>query len=317
LRDRRFQILSLDGGGIRGLFAAAVLAAVEEDVQTSVTEHFDLIAGTSTGGIVAIALGLGLRPAEIVSFYEKFGPRIFSNPMGWRWFRQWVTSKYAEGPLEAALRETLGERLFGESRKRLVVPAYNLNDDDVYVFRTPHAAHLRRDHRLPAWQVALATAAAPTFFPACRSVDRIRLIDGGVWANNPTMVAIVEAIGPLGVPLDQVHVLSVGTYDEVRSRSRRLDRGGLVAWAKPAIDIILRASSIGVTNHARFLLGAEQFYRVDPKVPRGEAILDRSSNIDDLVARGRHHSRKHMPEMARRFLAHRAASYAPSIGQKE
>jgi hypothetical protein len=313
----RFQILSLDGGGLRGLFSAAVLAAIEEDLQTSVAQHFDLIAGTSTGGIIAIALGLGLRPAEIVRFYEQHGPRIFSNPLGWRWLRQWVASKYSALPLEKALRETFHERLLGESQKRLVVPAYNLGDDDVYLFRTPHATHLRRDHRVPAWRVALATAAAPTFFPACRSVDRIRLVDGGVWANNPAMVAVIEAVGPLGVPLDEIHVLSVGAYDEIRRRPHFLDRGGLIAWAKPAVDVIMRAGSISVTNHVGFLLGAERFYRVDPKVPRGEAVLDRSASIDDLIARARHYSRRHMPEIGRRFLVHTAGPYVPLASEKE
>jgi len=80
----RFQILSLDGGGIRGVFSAAILAAIEEDLNVHLVDHFDLIAGTSTGGIIALALGLGLRPADILAFYIEHGPRIFSNPLGLR-----------------------------------------------------------------------------------------------------------------------------------------------------------------------------------------------------------------------------------------
>lgn len=314
---RRFQVLSLDGGGLRGLFSAAVLAAIEEDLQTSVVDHFDLIAGTSTGGIIAIALGLGLRPAEIVTFYETHGPRIFSNTLRWRWLRHWVAPKHSGAKLEAALRETFGGRLFGESQKRLVVPSYNLGDDDVYLFRTPHAAHLRRDGRVPAWKVALATAAAPTYFPACRAVDRIRLVDGGVYANNPAMVAVMEAVGPLGIPLPDVHVLSIGTYDEVRRRSGLLDRGGRLQWSLSAVDVVMRAGSISVTNHVRFLLGDGRFYRVDPKVPHGDAPLDSVRDIDDLIARARHYSRKYMPEVQRRFLSHTASPYVPFGGQKE
>ena len=83
------------------------------------------------------------------------------------------------------------------------MPSYNVGDDDVYIFRTPHAERLRRDYRVPAWKVALATSAAPTYFPACREVDQLRLIDGGVWANNPAMVGIIEAVGTLGVALDR------------------------------------------------------------------------------------------------------------------
>lgn len=314
---RRFQILSLDGGGIRGLFSAAVLAAIEEDLKTTVVGHFDLIAGTSTGGIIALALGLGLSPADIVRFYEQEGPRIFSNPLGLRWLRQWMAPKYPAARLERALRAVLRDRLFGESQKRLVIPAYALGDDDVYLFRTPHAPHLRRDLRVPAWKVALATAAAPTYFPACTSVDSIRLVDGGVWANNPGMVAVIEAVGPLRVPLEEVHLLSIGTYDEVRGRPRLLDHGGRLAWSSHAVEVIMRASSISITNHLSFLLGADRFYRLDPKVPRGEAVLDKSVGIDELVARARHSSRKHMPEITSRFLSHTAAPYMPCVTEEE
>jgi patatin-like phospholipase/acyl hydrolase len=189
----RFQILALDGGGIKGLFAAATLAAIEEDCGTAVADHFDLIAGTSTGGIIALALGMGKRPREIVDFYLSNGRRIFPQTFGLTWLRHWFRAKFSPDSLEAVLQECLGDRLFGQSQKRLVIPAYSLGEDDVYVFRTPHVEHLSRDYRVPAWKVAVATSSAPTYFPSCRHVDRLRLIDGGVWANNPTMVGIVEA----------------------------------------------------------------------------------------------------------------------------
>jgi patatin-like phospholipase/acyl hydrolase len=160
----RFQILSLDGGGIKGVFSAAVLAALEEDLGIRVIDHFDLIAGTSTGGIIAIGLGLGLSARQIVDFYMKHGRSIFPGSSGlWNCTRHWFRSKYATEPLESALVECFGEHLLGESRKRLVIPAFNLGEDDVYIFRTPHHERLRRDLKVPAWKVARATCAAPTF----------------------------------------------------------------------------------------------------------------------------------------------------------
>ncbi|HVL68616.1 MAG TPA: patatin-like phospholipase family protein [Vicinamibacterales bacterium] len=119
----RFQILSLDGGGIRGVFSAAILAAIEEDLNIRLADHFDLIAGTSTGGIIALGLGLGLRPADILGFYLEHGPRIFSNPLRLRSALWWFWRKYRADALETGLRTTFGDRAFGESSKRLVVSA--------------------------------------------------------------------------------------------------------------------------------------------------------------------------------------------------
>lgn len=310
-QDEKFQILSLDGGGVRGVFSAAILAAIEEDHNTRIADHFDLIAGTSTGGILALALGLGIPPKEILAFYLKFGPSIFANPLRVRSALQWFYSKYSASRLQHALKATFGARTFGESATRLVIPSFNLGENDVYVFRTPHLAHLRRDYRVPAWQVAMATAAAPTFFPSFRQLDGMRLIDGGVWANNPSMVALVEAFGPLGISLTSVALLSIGTVDACKEYSRSLDRAGKLVWAKPASDVILDATAVGVNNQVKFLLGESRYLRVNPLAPDSGLSLDRFETIGDLVARARHVSRKVMPEINRRFLSHTAATYEP------
>lgn len=306
-----FQILSLDGGGIRGVFSAAILAAIEEDLNIRLTDHFDLIAGTSTGGIIAIGLGLGLRPADILGFYLEQGPHIFSNPLRLRSALWWFWRKYRADALETGLRATFGDRAFGESTKRLVVPSYDVGNDDVYIFRTAHDQRLRRDYRVPAWKVALATSAAPTYFPACRAVDQLRLIDGGVWANNPAMVAIIEAVGTLRVPLDRIRLMSVGTYDAVVRRPRVLDRAGALLWASSATDVLLRSGSIAVNNQAKFLLGKQNVLRIDPRVPAADVSIDRVSGLEALVARARHHSRHVMPEVHRQFVGHTAPAFTP------
>lgn len=305
----RFQILSLDGGGLRGMFSAAVLARLEEDLQLRITDHFDLIAGTSTGGIIALGLGLGLTPREIVEFYAEHGPRIFYDRSRMRGVRRLLHAKYHAEPLQDALTEMLGPRTFGESTKRLVITSYNLGEDDVYLFRTPHLAHLTRDWRELAVDVAMATAAAPTYLPVVR-LGGIRLVDGGVWANNPAMVALTEAIGPLGVPLDAIRVFSLGTTIDVRHRHRRLDRGGLVPWASDAVEVLMRAQSNSVTKQVRHFLGDHGVLRIDPTVPAGLLALDRV-DADDLVGRAAHASRIATPEFAHCFADHRAAPYTP------
>jgi predicted acylesterase/phospholipase RssA len=311
--DKPFQILSLDGGGIRGLFSAAILSLVEQDLQTKVTDHFDLIVGTSTGGIIAIGLGLDLGPKQLVDFYLQRCPEIFRNPFRVRTVLHWFRRKYPSTFLAEALKMVLGDKQFGQSKKRLVIPAYNLSDDDVYLFRTPHHKRLRRDYRVPAWQVALATAAAPTFFPACREVQNIRLVDGGLWANNPSMVGVVEAVGTLEVDVRNIKILSIGTYDSVTSRPTRLDHGGKFSWARSSaiVDVLMRAQSIGVNNQVKFLIGTDRFLRIDPRVPAADISLDLSCKTDDLIARAAHHSRIQMPQIEKIFCGHKAAPYQP------
>lgn len=309
----RFQILSLDGGGIKGLFAAATLAAIEEDLGCDVTRHFDLITGTSTGGIIALGLGLGLRPVQIVDFYLSEGARIFPGWFGLKKFQHWVMRKFSQKPLMSALQGCFKDKRLADSKKRLVIPAYNLGEDDVYIFRTPHSERLKRDYKVPAWKVALATSAAPTFFPCCRHIDSLRLIDGGVWANNPTMVGIIEAHGTLEIPLSAIRVFSIGASDAVNHRKSKLNSGGILSWAtgNSAIDVIMRGQSIGVHNQACFLLGKDRVERLNPPVAADEFSLDGVHKSADLVGKAAHFSRTFMPTFSDRFGSHIASDYTP------
>jgi patatin-like phospholipase/acyl hydrolase len=312
----RFQILTLDGGGLRGIFSAAVLARLEDDLNLRITDHFDLIAGTSTGGIIALGLGLGLRPRQIVEFYTQLGPRLFQDRGRLRTARRLIRVKYAAEPLRAALAEVFGERTFGESTKRLVITSYNLGCDDVYLFRTPHLPHLKRDWRERAIDVAMATSAAPTYLPGHR-LDGVRLVDGGVWANNPAMVALTEAAGPLGVPLERIRMLSLGTTTDVPHRSRRLDRGGLLPWARDVVEVLMRAQSTSATNQVRHLLSNDWVLRLNPTVSTGALSLDRV-DADELIGRASHDSRIASPSLTLTFTDHQAAPYVPyHLGRKD
>jgi len=307
--NQPFQILSLDGGGIKGIFPAAVLAHLEKDLNIDITDHFDLITGTSTGGIIALGLGVGMRPREIVHFYAENGPKIF--PGDWTSaFRRLWRNKYNSAALEEALKECFGDILLGESRKRLVIPSYNIGDDDIYLFKTPHHKRLIRDYRVPAWKVAMATSAAPTYFPSFRRVDHIRLVDGGVWANNPAMLGIVEAVSLLDIPLEAIRVFSLGTTSEVKGRPKKLDRGGCCQWAFSAVDVIMRGQSIGANTQALHLLGNENVLRCDPAVPDGLFALDRLSE-EELLSKAAHESRQISPRFTEVFAGHIAEEFKP------
>src|SRR5436309_4125962 len=142
------KILSIDGGGIKGVFPASFLATVEDAIRRNVADYFDLIVGTSTGGIIALGLGLGLSAKEILSFYEEHGPSIFRGSRVTRALRQVGISKYSSDALRVALQTVFGERKLGESSTRLVVPSCNLDTGEVHIWKTSHHPRLERDHKV-------------------------------------------------------------------------------------------------------------------------------------------------------------------------
>lgn len=313
----RFQILSLDGGGIKGLFSAAVLAKLEEDLNIKITNHFNLITGTSTGGIISLGLGLGLSPKEIVDFYVNKGKSIFPKKY-FENLQHFLRRKYSSKELKKSLIECFTDKLLGASNKRLVIPAYSLDSDDVHIFKTAHHERFTRDYKVEMWKVAMATSAAPTYFSCFQEVDSIRLADGGVWANNPIMVGIVEAIGVLNIPLEAIKVLSLGTTDEVTSRPNRLNNGGLWHWRKQGIKVALRGQSISANNQAFHLLGEDNLLRIDPKVPDNLFALDKLSS-DKLLSFASTYSREFSPKFKQVFVTHIAKEFIPfhkSIGGK-
>jgi patatin-like phospholipase/acyl hydrolase len=306
---QQLQILALDGGGLKGLFAAAVLADWERDRGISVRDHFDLIVGTSTGGLVALGLGAGMTPDEIVDFYVRKGRDIFPRSL-LSGARKWWKAKHRSDPLKAALQEILGDRLLGHSKSRLVIPSYSLDEDEVYLFKTPHHPELRRDWRESMVDVGLATSAAPTYLPAAR-LRQHRLVDGGVWANNPCLIGVAEAVSVLGTSLAKIRVLSVGTTDAITSHPSTLNNAGLLRWAKPASRLVLRAQALGAWHTTEHLIGPDRVTRIDPKVPDGLFELDR---LDADLIRGLADgvSRRRGVELGA-FTAHRAAAYEPSV----
>jgi len=312
----RFQILALDGGGVRGIFSAALLAGLEQDLGRPVISCFDLVVGTSTGGIIAAALGADVSAAAVVDLYVSEMRTIFPGPGRLREVRRLVRPKYSAAGLERVLRGVFGDELLGESRVPLVIPSFDLGENTVYLFKTPHHERLRRDWRVPLWQVAMATSAAPTYFPAfCLPDDGVRLVDGGVWANNPAMAGVAEAVSMFGQPLDTIRVLSIGTTSDTRTRRRGLDHGGLMQWFRsPKVtDVLLRGQSIGAFTQVLHLLGPDRAYRLDPPAPAGLAGLDRA-DARDLKAKAASHSRAFCPRFEAMFAGHTPSPYRPHYG---
>jgi patatin-like phospholipase/acyl hydrolase len=245
----------------------------------------------------------------MVDLYARLGPDVFKTGR-LRNLKTLVRAKHQAEPLRAALEKVFGDTTLGQSQKRLVIPSYSLDDDEVYLFKTPHHTRLKRDGKESMVDVGLATSAAPMYLPATR-LGHQRLIDGGVWANNPTFVGVAEAVSMLGASLDQISVLSIGTTDPAVNRPDTLIKGGIAQWLKHAPSLILRAQSLGTMHAAEHLLGpVGGLTRIDPTVPDGLFALDKldSSRIRGLADTV---SRKCSPQVEP-FRQHVAAKYVPT-----
>jgi patatin-like phospholipase/acyl hydrolase len=309
-----FHILSLDGGGVRGAYTAAVLTEIEETSGKRLVEHFDLIAGTSTGGIIAIGLGLGLTARAILEFYKTHGPSIFPSTgvhtRALARLRRWIGPKFNAAALDAALNSIFGDRLLGDSTCRLVIPSYDAVAGDVHVFKTRHDARVLRDHTRRAAEVARATSAAPNYLPLFPSSWGQQFLDGGVWANCPSTVAVLEATAVLKVPLEEIHLLSIGTATSAFSINRRAAGGGLLQYGTAVIELLQQAPAAGAWAQTKLLLRDRQ-HRIDNVVAPNRFTLDDSRQVNELIALGIRDGRHNAAVVTERFLTGTAAPFVP------
>ena len=276
---QEFRILAIDGGGIKGIFPAAFLAGLEKRFLggSSIARYFDLIAGTSTGGIIALGLGAGLTAAELRDLYINRGREIFP-PQDWLdrllgKVRQSVLYRYDSRSLVRILAETFGERKFSESMSRLCIPSFEGRHSEVYIFKTPHHPDYKQDGGERMAKVAEATSAAPTFFQPLED-GGYTFVDGGVWCNNPIMVGLIDALACFAVPRERIRILSLGCGDNpytVGVIKKKL--GGILAW-KDIIFAAMRLQSHNARGQADLLIGADRILRVDAPERRKPIGLD-------------------------------------------
>lgn len=280
---RPFRILAIDGGGIKGILPATILAELERRFAggRSVGSYFDLIAGTSTGGIIALGLSVGISAAEIASVYLEHGEAIFP-PLRWdvftirrklRFLRSIRHYVYDSAPLKAVLDSKFGERTIGDAARRLCVPTFD-GYTEVNVFKTPHHPDYKLDWKVPLLTAAMATASAPTYFPVYKDGGQY-FGDGGVWANNPVMIGLVDALVCNDIDRRQVHILSLGCGDtEMIFTKKQIVRGGLWHW-KEIVSSAMHLQSQNAIGQAGLLIGRDQLIRLNaPKDPSNLIELD-------------------------------------------
>ena len=200
----------------------------------------------------------------------------------------------------------------GDSKKRLVIPSLNLENGEVYIYKTSHHPRLERDYKEEAVEVALKTAAAPTYFPTRRSSAGTPLIDGGTWANNPVGMAVVEAVTLLDWPRDSLKVLSLGcTTEPLNVKCGRSTSLGGLYWATKFVDVFMHAQSHASFGTAKLLAGYGNVIRIDPVVARGKFGLDKTSGIPSLKGLGESQAREKLPELREIFLGNHAEQFVP------
>lgn len=324
------RVLAIDGGGLKGALPAALLADIEERSGQRVVDQFDLIAGTSTGGIIALGLAMGLPAKEILEFYRARGPGIFrqsaqpeltlrgvlSATVGKvatasRWL---FRNKYRNDELAAALVNVFGDRLLGEAETRLVIPSYDSIAGGPYVFKTAHHPRFKADHTRRVVDVALCTAAAPTYLPAHSFEGGASIVDGGVWANNPAGAAALEAAAILQWDMGSVRLLSLGCSQSYLAPKPNVGIiGGILGlWVT---DLLMEGQACFSMATAKLLLGHPHtnphLLRIDPQVPKGFASLDDARKIDELARLGVAAARRHLPEIERLFFIGKRDPFVP------
>jgi uncharacterized protein len=310
----RFRILSIDGGGVKGLFPASLLAEIEESLSIdSTADYFDLIAGTSVGGILAIGLGLGLNARSMRDFIAGLGPSVFP-PEQLATLRLLAgLPRYDPSRLRSSLANVFGKKTVGDSRVRLVVPSFDAGKPDIHIYKTAHAKRLMMDYKVEAVEVAMATAAAPTYFPSFDSGSNIVLVDGGVWANNPVALAVVEALTLLRQSPENIDVLSIGCTEEPLDFKHGWHGGWF--WLRRGIYAAMHGqsrSAIGMAQHLTGRdLGADRVLRISPLVARKRFQMDDTKRIKELKALGHSEARHALPVVGERFFSDKCEPFVP------
>ena len=261
-----------------------------------------------------MALGLGLRAEEVLNFYQEYGPTIFPSTGIHRRFglslKRLVRPKHSSNVLRQRLAEAFRERRLGDALTLLAIPCFDCNAGRIQMFKTAHHERFVHDYKVAAVDVALATSAAPTYFSAFNTADGQSFLDGGIWANCPIMMGLLEAIYVLGVsPLD-LHILSVGTTDAPFDVSRVKRIGGLLTWGTTALSLLMRAQVDAAMSQAQLIIG-DRVLRLDAITRLGRFSLDDSRPISELVGLGTFTAKDKFQIVADRFLKSATAPFLP------
>lgn len=290
-KRQRINVLSIDGGGIRGIIPAMVLEEIEKRTGKPICELFDIIAGTSVGGILALGLTkpksagsheAAFAASELVELFEKKGKRIFPKSI-WQKVMILFRAEYPSSGIDKILNEYFGDSRLKDALTPVIITTYDIENRLAFFFRSRKAQDpkLQATYDFPMKQVARATSAAPTYFrpaaiPKGTPAGDWALIDGGVYANNPAMCAYVEARGDLP-EAKEICLVSLGTgHATIPIAYKQAKKWGQLGWVRPIIDITLDAPNGTVDYQMKILLPKPgDYYRIQTD------LKDVTGGIDD------------------------------------
>ncbi|MDR1477830.1 MAG: patatin-like phospholipase family protein [Planctomycetaceae bacterium] len=286
-----FKILSIDGGGFRGIYAAHILKKIEEIYNVSWTTDFNMITGTSTGSIIAAGLVAGISAKDIVDLYEALGNKVFKK----RFLGNFPGASLFMSPYNVKILKKELDDVFhnkpplGKIEFPLLIPATDIGNGSVYVFKSQYSPDFVRDKDVELEDAVAASCSAPMYFDPCKADDYL-LADGGLWANSPAIIAAVDAKYRLQRSFDELQVLSIGTcgnrtyYSQKRGFWNKIFGWGfLTRWNKAQlVDMILNLQVQSANNLLRLVLNPNQILRIDSK---SNIALDDPSMKDDLITR--------------------------------
>lgn len=263
------RVISLDGGGIRGVLTARLLQRIDEYFPVL---RSDMFAGSSTGGILALGLAAGYKPIDLIDFYKKEGPKIFKRSFARRLTAQLTRAKYGNEQLSLSLKIYFGDLKVNDLEKKILIPSFDLDNED-HDLRSWKAKFFHNfqdnnpDNDLLVRDIALASASAPVFFPTFKNY-----VDGGVTVNNPCMAALAQLLAS-NYQIYNTSMLSIGTGKNPKWIGSNHD-WGLIQWAKHVTDLMLDGDS-DVARYYTEQIMRGHFHRLNPK-------LDEDIPLDDV-----------------------------------
>lgn len=281
INDEVFYILALDGGGTRGIYSAQLLAKIEKAFGRNIQDCFHLISGTSTGSIVAGAAATGIQMEKIVCFFEKLAKRVFNK----KCYRCGITnSKYHKEQLKKAILESLPQVTLGEIETPLMITGSDISTGKARVFKSRYLDRLgepyEMDGDLQLDSVILASCSAPTYFDPT-VVDGHLIADGGLWANNPSIISLSEALSKFKKDVREVKIMSIGTGQNSEGMYTNKKHWGLLTgWeGVKLISYFLDLQSQASKNMAELILG-NNYLRFNPLI--GNWGLDDTNYLNNL-----------------------------------